>query len=320
MSRFICVFWTAIPVKNRIDTLVFEYDLENICQQGWAIFFKNQFYFIQVNKRALFLLTFFISISILANWLDIFIRDVYGVEPGVTLEGHDLSGWLKEEVRGLVMEMAMQEQLLPQEPQLDKKTGQIYPERNGVAVDWQATLNEVMHAPPGKSVRLIRNVLPTKYCSTDLQSMTASIGSYQTSIYGSYQRSTNISLAAAAVNNTLLWPEEEFSFNEVVGPRTAERGYMPAPVIIMGANNLDYGGGVCQVSSTIYNAALAAKLQIIERHSHSIPVYYVPPDFDASVDYGYLDLRIKNDTNSPLIMKSGVSQGKVWVSILGRGK
>ena len=114
------------------------------------------------------MITFFISLSMLSVWLDSFIRDIYGVKPGVKLEGQDISGLLREEVRGLVMEMAMQEWLLPQEPEIDKKTGRIIPEKPGIIVDVQSTINNVMQAQANQSVALVRNSIPSKYRSEDL--------------------------------------------------------------------------------------------------------------------------------------------------------
>jgi vancomycin resistance protein YoaR len=277
---------------------------------------ENKFYFIRLNSRHLLMITFFISLSIISAWLDSFIRDMYGVEPGVKLENQDMSGLLKEEVRGLVMEMAMQELRLPKEPEIDKKTGRIIPEQPGLLVDVETSINNVMQAQSNQTVSLVRTSIPSRYRSEDLEKLD-SIGSYSTSIYGSQQRSSNIQLAVAALDNTIVWPDQEFSFNETVGPRTPERGYLPAPVILMGASNFDYGGGVCQVSSTVYNAALAAQLEIVERHPHSKPIHYVPIGRDAAVAYGGYDLRFRNQTGSPIIIKSKVSQGRVWVSILG---
>lgn len=265
------------------------------------------------------MITFFISLSLVSVWLDNFIRDTYGVEPGVILEDQEIDGLLREEVRGLVIEMAMQEGRVPKEPELDKKTGRVIPEQPGIMVDIETTVSNVMQAQANQTITLARNRVLSQYRAEDLENLT-NIGSYQTNIYGSQQRSTNIKLAAEALNNTVIWPNEHFSFNEIVGPRTPERGYLPAPVILMGANNYDYGGGVCQVSSTVYNAALEAELQIVERHPHSKPVHYVPIDRDATVAYGGYDLCIRNQTDNPVIIKSQVSQGRVWVSILGEEK
>ena len=265
------------------------------------------------------MITFFVSLSLVSVWLDSFIRNTYGVEPGVILEDQEISGLLREEVRGLVIEMAMQEGRVPKEPELDKKTGRVIPEQPGVMVDIETTVSNVMQAPADRTITLARNTVLSQYRAEDLENL-ASIGAYQTNISGSQQRSTNIKLAAAALDNTVIWPNKQLSFNEIVGPRTPERGYLPAPVILMGASNYDYGGGVCQVSSTVYNAALEAKLQIVERHPHSKPVHYVPIDRDATVAYGGYDLCIRNQTDNPVIIKSQVSQGRVWVSILGEEK
>src|SRR5690606_17886713 len=121
------------------------------------------------------------------------------------------------------------------------------------------------------------------------------IGSYSTWFHGSPARHQNISTALKSVNNTMIWPGEVFSFNDTTGPRTPERGYLPAPIILNGDYDVGYGGGVCQVSSTVYNAALAANLTILERHSHTRPVHYVPEGYDATVDYGWLDLKWQNN-------------------------
>lgn len=144
------------------------------------------------------------------------------------------------------------------------------------------------------------------------------IGSYQTWIGGSKERHSNITRAAKALNNTLVYEGAIFSFNDVVGPRTEARGYLPAPVIISGSMEIDYGGGVCQVSSTLFNAADQAGLKVIERHVHSRPVRYVPEGRDAAVAYNALDLKLKNCLDSPVIIKAGLSGNSLWVNILGR--
>jgi len=120
-----------------------------------------------------------------------------------------------------------------------------------------------------------------------------------------------------SINNTLVWPGEVFSFNEATGPRTPERGYLPAPIILNGGFDVGYGGGVCQVSSTVYNAALLAKLPIIERHAHTKPVHYVPEGKDATVNYGYLDMKFMNNRDGPLIIKTTLQNGRIHVEFRG---
>src|SRR5690606_31917737 len=108
-----------------------------------------------------------------------------------------------------------------------------------------------------------------------------------------------------------------FSFNEVVGPRSAARGYRPAPVIVAGELVDDFGGGVCQVSTTVYNAALLAGLEVPVRTPHSIPVSYVPRGRDAAVVYGAVDLAFTNPFPVPLVIQTEVARDRVKVQLFG---
>lgn len=233
------------------------------------------------------------------------------------MAGEMLEGLLPGELRLLVENMALKEQKLPLEPALDKETGEVIPEQEGCIVDIEGSVSKALQAEEGEKLELLMRAIPSRYSSRDLQKITLSRGYYETWFTGTYQRYTNVSLACSSVNNSLLWPGQEFSFNETVGPRTPERGYMPAPVFLMGASELDYGGGVCQVATTVFNAAGKAGLKIIERHLHSRRVHYVAEGKDATVSYGDLDLKFSNNTDSPLIIKAGINRGKVWVNILG---
>jgi len=273
-----------------------------------------------MESRALFLLTFFISVSFLTNWLDRAERHFYGVKPGVIMAGEDFSGLLPGEVKETLQNMAIRYQKLPQEPRIDKETGEIYAEKLGQIVNIDKCFYKITTAQESQKLQLEIITIFPRYSSKDLQKANNPIGYYATSMQGSFQRHTNIKLAAQALNNTLLWPKDVFSFNDIVGPRSPERGYLPAPVILQGEMNVDYGGGVCQVASTVYNAAINAGLVIIERHQHSKMVRYVPTGRDATVNYGYLDLKFKNNFDTPIIIKAGVSEGNLWVRILGGGK
>ena len=118
----------------------------------------------------------------------------------------------------------------------------------------------------------------------------------------SENRKHNIALAASAIDGVLLPPEEEFSFNDTVGARTEERGYKAAFVINDGAFVEGVGGGVCQVSGTLYNCALLADLAVTCVHPHSLPVSYVAPSFDAMVS-SWSDLRFVNTLSAPVTLK-----------------
>jgi len=129
-------------------------------------------------------------------------------------------------------------------------------------------------------------------------------------------RSHNITLAASAINDHTVLPGEIFSYNETVGPTIPRRGYKKGVIFIKGEKSKGYGGGVCQVSTTLYNAAEAAGLTIIERHDHSLPVSYAETGKDAATSYGGIDFKFKNDTPYPITIYSHTENGTVFVKII----
>ncbi|MFC4024294.1 VanW family protein [Oceanobacillus longus] len=129
------------------------------------------------------------------------------------------------------------------------------------------------------------------------------------------ERSHNIALAAEAINNTVVFPGETFSFNGVVGERTTERGYKQAPVIVKGELSEDIGGGICQVSSTLYNAVDLKGVQIVERYAHSRRVPYVPPGRDATVSWWGPDFVFKNLYNEPILIRAKSENGQMNVTV-----
>lgn len=283
-------------------------------------FFGKKFYFIKLDISIICLVTFFISLSLIAAWFDKVERDLYGVKTGVTLNNRDCSRLMPAEVQLVVEEMAIRYQKLPLEPRIDKENGAIRTGRSGYMIDVDETVNHIIAARENQKVKLQIIKISPRYRSSDIEKVSSIQGEYATWFHGSDARYKNISLAVKSLNNTLLWPGDIFSFNEVVGPRTPERGYLPAPVILAGGNDTDYGGGVCQVSSTLYNAAINANLQICERHPHTKPIGYVPPGKDATVAYNYLDLKIKNAYRGPIIIKTGLNNNRIWVQIWGGDK
>jgi vancomycin resistance protein YoaR len=130
------------------------------------------------------------------------------------------------------------------------------------------------------------------------------LGSFSTTLLGSNPaRTHNIRLAANALDGTLLEPGAELSFNDRVGPRTAERGYLVAPVILREERQLQLGGGICQVASTVFDAALVAGLTPVERYRHSSPVDYIAPGEDATIAWGYKDLKLRNDSEQTVRLR-----------------
>jgi len=126
--------------------------------------------------------------------------------------------------------------------------------------------------------------------------------------------------AAAALDGLIIKPGETVSFNTAVGPRIPERGYRQAKIIAGGKFENGLGGGVCQVSSTLYNALLLAGLEILERSNHSLAIAYVPLGRDATVVYGQKDLVFRNATDRYLLVRSGLEGLKLKIAIWGGGK
>lgn len=153
----------------------------------------------------------------------------------------------------------------------------------------------------------------------DLDGIDGVIASYSTQFDpGDHNRNQNIALAAKNINGVVVRHGETFSFNTLVGPRLAQNGYKIAPVFIDGRLVPDWGGGVCQVSSTLYNAALLADMAIEERTAHFRPPAYVPLGQDATVADNYLDFRFRNTSPHNIYIISEVGYNQLNVHILGR--
>ena len=130
-------------------------------------------------------------------------------------------------------------------------------------------------------------------------------------------RSTNLNLAAEKINGTVLHPNSEFSYNKIVGARTISAGYKEAKIYSNGQVVDGIGGGICQISSTLYNAAIFANLNITERHNHQFVTSYVPVGRDATVSYGAKDLKFVNSRKYPIKIEVSVNGGVVKVDIYG---
>lgn len=130
-------------------------------------------------------------------------------------------------------------------------------------------------------------------------------------------RSTNLELAANKIDGTVLLPGEEFSYNQVVGKRTIENGYKNAAVFSNGKVEDGLGGGICQISTTLYNAVLLANLEITERRNHSFVTSYEDPGRDATVVYGVQDFKFKNSREYPIKIAASVKNGVATMTVMG---
>lgn len=160
-------------------------------------------------------------------------------------------------------------------------------------------------------------VVTAKVTADKLATVNSRISGFSTD-YGSIssaERANNIILATRSINGKILMPGDTFSFNDIVGERTAEKGYQAAPVIIGNQVDSGLGGGICQVSTTLYNAILRANIKSVERAHHTLPSHYVPLGMDATVDYGNLDYKFKNTLDYPLYIEADTSGGRVTFNI-----
>ena len=151
----------------------------------------------------------------------------------------------------------------------------------------------------------------------ELMSSFALVSTYTTETTGDANRNNNINLAANAISGTAVMPGETFSFNAATGQRTLEKGYLPAAAIAGGATVDEVGGGVCQVSSTLFNAAAMADLTILSRSPHTWPSNYVEKGRDATVNWPNLDFSFRNDKSTPVFIVAWYSQRKCTVEIYG---
>lgn len=144
------------------------------------------------------------------------------------------------------------------------------------------------------------------------------ISTFSTTIYSSdSERQHNIQLTCSSLNGTIVKNGETFSFCSTVGPATSNKGYQKADIFDnKGNKKKGYGGGNCQISSTLYNAVMAVpNLEIIERHPHSNKVPYVKKDKDAAVAYGSYDFKFKNNTGNDIRILAGVDSSCVTTSL-----
>lgn len=240
------------------------------------------------------------------------------VKNNVYLKGEDVGGLKESEVLAGIRNHAVKIDKEAKDASLDSNTWQVIPGKTGRKVNVERTLDLVLNAEEGRNVDLIIEEVMPLITSDMLAKNIVVIGSYTTPLLNKGEsRVNNIQLASEKIDCIKLAPGDEFSFNRIVGKRTEAKGYEEAPIIIRTKDGpkKDYGvgGGVCQVSTTIYNAVEECGLEILERHIHSKNVGYVPRGEDATVSYGSADLRFRNNRNYPVMIR--VYPGKKTLTV-----
>lgn len=201
----------------------------------------------------------------------------------------------------------------------EKGTAKIMPHSDGIGFDKEAARAKLASAD-GEVITIPLETYPPEITQSKLEeSLFRDVLSDRTTYLnaGQANRTANVRLAAQHINGTILAPGDIFSYNKVIGQRTAEKGFRDAKIFTGGQIVDDIGGGICQVSSTLYQSVLYANLKIVERHNHSFTVTYVPIGEDATVYYGSLDFRFANDTKYPIKVVAVQKSNYVNIKILG---
>ena len=199
----------------------------------------------------------------------------------------------------------------------------VSPETRGVKLNQAATKAALLAGGPeglqnGSDAKLVIEEQAAKMTAADLGKVSSLLAAFHTD-YGSSSdnRRHNIELAASHMDGTLLAPGEVFSYNAIVGPREPNLGWRNAPTYQDGQVVPGPGGGVCQTSTTLYNAVLRAGLDIVKRSHHSMPVHYVNPGCDATVAYDDIDFQFRNNTPGPVLVSARTKGGVLTFALFG---
>lgn len=194
--------------------------------------------------------------------------------------------------------------------------------KQGITADTASVIAELSERIQNKNfdaLQVMGEIVYPKVSEEDLKENTVLIGSCETIATDNANRNTNIRLMCEAVNGLKLEPDQQLSINELVGQRTAEKGFKEAAAIADGKRLVnELGGGICQLSGTLYNAALRANMEIVERVHHSFPSEYLPIGLDATLNWDDKDLIIKNTSEYPIYISAELDGKIVRVNLYGQ--
>ncbi len=198
----------------------------------------------------------------------------------------------------------------------------VVPSVTGLSLDVPRSAAAVLAAAESSKNRVAHLTIATSNparttAEANAMGITGLVSSYETIYGGIANRIHNVELVAHLVDNKLIAPGATFSFNNATGARTAAKGFVEAPVIINGELSTGLGGGVCQVSTTVFNAAYEAGLPITARTNHALYISHYPLGRDATVDYPDIDLKFVNDTTHWLLLRTFVGTSSLVVSLYG---
>lgn len=242
------------------------------------------------------------------------------VQNGVSFLGVDVGGLGIENVTQVVLDSRGKINKSPRDAYVDHETWDIVTEVEGEILDIELTVLDIFGANVGKSVRPVVKTLTPRVSYESLRQKIRIIGWYSTILKdGQVDRNFNIKRAAGKIDKVKVAAGEDFSFNDVVGNCSVENGYRLAPVIVKRDDEYVMeegpGGGVCQVSTTLFNAISMAGLEVLERHSHSKQVGYALQGDDAAIVWGYADFRFRNTNNFPVMIRAFSAENSLCVEV-----
>lgn len=209
-----------------------------------------------------------------------------------------------------------QTRLAAVEPSVDLATYQVIPGQHGYEFDLDEAKTQWADVSYGGELTLRLHYTAPQTADENAYFQDV-LGHCETPHNDNENRNANLRKACELLDGTILQPGQELSYNQALGERTKEKGWLPAPAY-SGTKLVDSpGGGICQVSSTLYLASVYAEMTIVERRNHGYPVSYIPLGMDATVSWGFTDLKIRNDSPLPVKIHAEESDGYVRVSILG---
>lgn len=209
-----------------------------------------------------------------------------------------------------------QTRLAPENPSVDLTSYQVIPGVHGYEFDLAEARQQFQNLAYGESTLISLHYTDPEIADEDAYFQDV-LGHCETPHGDNENRNGNLRKACGMLDGLVLQPGQELSYNEALGPRTKELGWLPAPAY-SGTKLVDSpGGGICQVSSTLYLASVYSELTIVERRNHGYPVSYIPLGMDATVSWGFADLKIRNDSPMPVKIQAEESDGYVRISIHG---
>ena len=208
----------------------------------------------------------------------------------------------------------------PVDAYYDTKRSEVIPGIDGYGFDLEQAKETLAKAQYGTTVEIDLRPIPPTVSTEDVSNTLFKdvLGTFTANAKSSGKdRNTNLRLACEAINGLVLNPGDVFSYNDTLGERTAENGYRPAPSYSGGQTTDTIGGGICQVSSTLYYCVLSAELQVVTRKNHGFLPSYMPVGLDATVSWGAVDFQFKNNLEYPVRIEATASGGKTTITILG---